>query len=180
MIRLFVGISLPEALRERLAGLASGLPGARWIQPENLHMTLCFLGQVEEHQLDDIHLALSAIDRPAFDYSLSSIETFGRGRQVHTLWARVDGGASLITLQAKIEQAMRGLAIPVDNRKFTPHITLARIKGASPVRVAEWLETRGGLAEGPVSVQSFALFRSHLGAGSPYYERLCDYPLKAE
>ena len=180
MMRLFVGIALPPSLRDRLSVMSSGLSGARWISPENLHLTLCFLGQVDDHLADDIDLTLSSIEAPAFDYTVNGINTFGRGHQVHTLWAKVEAVPSLMALQAKIETAMLRLGQEPEHRKFTPHITLARTKGASTAKVAEWLETSGGLSFGPVHVGSFALFRSHLGSGPPYYEVLSEYLLEAE
>jgi len=180
MIRLFVGIALPTDLRNRLAVVSSGLPGARWIDRENLHMTLCFMGQVDDPMVDDIDLALSTVRGPAFDFSISGIATFGRGHQVHTLWAKVEADPALQALQAKIETAMRNLGLPIEGRKFTPHITLARTKRAQSSKIAEWLQTGGGLIAGPVRVDSFVLFRSHLGSGAAHYEVLREYDLEPE
>ncbi len=180
MIRLFVGIALPADLRRRLAALSTGLPGARWISPENMHLTLYFIGPVEEHLADDIDLALSGIGGSAFSYAISGIETFGRGHQVHTLWARVAADAALPALQAKIEQAMIGLGLEPERRKFTPHITLARTRGAQASKVAEWLQGGGGFTAGPVTVESYVLYRSHLGSGGAHYEVLSEYPLAIE
>jgi len=180
MIRLFVGLALPQDLRNRLAMVSSGLPGARWIDRENLHMTLCFMGQVEDPQAEDVDLALSGVRGAAFDFSISGISTFGRGHQIHTLWAKVEADPKLMALQAKIEQAMRNLGLPIEGRKFTPHITLARTKAAQSSKIAQWLQTGGGLTAGPVHVDSFVLFRSHLGSGAPHYEVLREYDLEPE
>lgn len=180
MIRLFVGIALPSVIRERLTVASSGLPGARWIDPHNLHLTLRFIGEVEEHLADDIDLSLAAIAGPAFQLQISGIETFARGHQVHTLWARIDPEPALTVLQGKIEQAMIRLGLPPEGRKFTPHITLARIRGAAGARVVQWLETFGGLTAGPIPVGSFVLYRSHLGTGGAHYQALSEYALKSE
>ena len=179
MIRLFVGIALPSVLRERLAILSSGLPGARWITPESMHLTLRFIGDVEEQVVDDINLALSAIGGPAFSFLISGIETFGRGHRTHTLWARVDACLAMLALQAKIEQAMIRAGLEPERRKYTPHITLARIKGAQAPKVVNWLEANGGLTAGPGAVTAFTLYRSHLGVGGAHYEVLSDYPLES-
>jgi len=180
MIRLFVGIALPQDVRERLAILSTGLPGARWITPENQHITLRFIGEVEEHLADDINLALSAIGGPAFRFVISGVETFGRGHRTHTLWARIEPEPALSVLQAKIEQALIRIGLEPERRKFTPHITLARIKGAQASKLARWLEANGGLTAGPVTVTTFTLYRSYLGAGGAHYEALSDYPLETE
>ena len=180
MIRLFVGIALPLDIRERLTMVSAGLPGARWISPDNLHLTLRFIGEVDEHQVDDIDQSLAAIGGPAFRLRSSGIETFGRGHQMHTLWARIDPEPGLMALQGKIEQAMIRQGQPPEGRKFTPHITLARIRRAGETKVAQWLETYGGLTVGEISVGSFVLYRSHLGTGGAHYEVLSEYSLEPQ
>ena len=92
MIRLFVGLALPEDVTRRLALLGGGIPGARWMDEEQLHMTLRFIGEVDGAQFDDIRLALSAVQSPAFPLTLSGMGHFGDGRKLRALWAGVAPG----------------------------------------------------------------------------------------
>ncbi len=89
-MRLFVALSLPETVRDRLALLCQGLPSARWVAPENLHLTLRFIGEVDHAQADDIHDELARVDCEAFALSLAGLDTFGEGRKLRQLWAGVD------------------------------------------------------------------------------------------
>ncbi len=149
MIRLFVGIPLPRDILQRLQLLAAGLEGARWISPENMHLTLRFIGEIDEYQVDDINDALSGIHDCAFELAISGVETFGRGHMVHTIWAAVGGGAALTHLQGKIESALVRSGLEPERRKYTPHVTLARIKKSPQGKIAEWLTDHGGLNTPP-------------------------------
>jgi len=179
MIRLFVAIPLPDDIRQDLARLSSGLPGGRWISPENMHLTLRFIGEVEEHMGPDIDGALGAIRCPEFTLRLNGVSTFGRGHTVHTAWAGIDTEPALTHLHAKIEQAMVRLGLEPERRKFTPHVTLARIKNAPHGKLALWLESYGGYRSRPFAAAVFALVRSRLGNGGAHYEVLSEYPLQA-
>ena len=180
MIRLFVGIPLPEEVRQRLHTLSVGLQGARWISPENMHLTLRFIGEVDEVQASDIDDALSGIHGSAFDISLSSIEAFGRSHMVHTIWAAVSGGPALSHLQGKVERALVLSGLEPEHRKYTPHVTLARVRKSPKGKAAIWLAGHEGLTTPPFSVHKFVLFRSHLGRQGAHYEALVEYPLKTE
>lgn len=180
MIRLFVGIPLPSDVRERLHLLAAGLEGAHWVTPDNMHLTLRFIGEVEEYQSDDINDALTTIREPAFDISLQGLETFGRGHMVHTIWVGVKGEAPLFHLQENIESALVRAGLEPEHRKFTPHVTLARVKKSPKGKVAEWLGDNSGLQFHDFTVDRFVLYRSHLGNKGAHYEALAEYPLVLE
>jgi 2'-5' RNA ligase len=177
MIRLFVGLELPPELRDRLAGLGGGVPGARWTEPGNLHLTLRFIGEVEEGMLADIHAGLAAVSAPAFDLVLEGTGRFGAGARTRALWAGVEGNAALQHLQQKVESAVVRTGLPAEERKFIPHVTLARLKDAPAERVARFLEERGLFRAGPVRVDHFTLFESRPGRGGPVYIPLGEYPL---
>lgn len=180
MIRLFVGIPLPGNVRQRLQNLTTGLQGARWISPENMHLTLRFIGEVDEVQAGHINDSLSDIQGAAFEISLSGIEAFGRSGMVRTIWAAVSGEPALIHLQGKIERALVQMGLEPERRKYTPHITLARLKNSPKGKAALWLAAHEGLKTPPFSVDEFVLFRSHLGRQGAHYETLAGYPLIAE
>ena len=176
-MRIFVGIPLPEDIRERLGGLCSGLPRARWISPENMHVTLRFIGETDDAMAEDVDVALGAIRLPPFEISFSNVGFFERGRKVHTLWAGVEEGKTVGQLRDKVENAVVRAGFESEKRKFKAHVTLARLRGVPARRVSEYLHVRDGFFAGPFLAERFTLFRSHLGRGGAHYEVLADYPL---
>ena len=105
-MRLFVAIALPDRQRARLESLANGLPGARWLPPENLHLSLRFLGELDGALAADVDEALSVLRMPAFQLALKGVSHFGEGRKIRTLWAGVEPEPALVRLRVKVEQAV--------------------------------------------------------------------------
>jgi 2'-5' RNA ligase len=178
-MRLFVGIALPETVRAHLAMLQSGIAGARWIGPENLHVTLRFIGEVDGGQAHDIDAALDAVRGPAFALAFAGLGCFDRRRRVHTIWAGVAKSEPLMRLQAKIESALVRTGLEAERRKFLPHAALARMKnGLTPShKIGAYIEANNLFAAGPFTVDRFTLFRSHLGGAGAHYEILAEYEL---
>ena len=177
MIRIFVGVPLPDAVRERLEKLCHGLPGARWVAPENLHVTLRFIGEVDEAEAEDIDAALAVIRHPAFPLSLAGADCFGSSKKVRVVWAGVEGSEPLIRLYAKVESALVRLGLEPEGRKYKPHVTLARLRGTPRRRVGAFLAATGPFRTEPFPVGCFTLFRSFLGRQGAHYEALAEYPL---
>ncbi|HSR55521.1 MAG TPA: RNA 2',3'-cyclic phosphodiesterase [Alphaproteobacteria bacterium] len=177
MIRLFVGLSLPEGVRERLHGLKGGVPGARWIEPENMHLTLRFIGNVDDLAIEEVDEALSRVRSPAFDLEIAGVGEFSRGRRPVMLWAGVNPDPDLMDLQRRIESAVVKGGFPPEGRRFTPHVTLARIKNGARGRVRDFIEENNLLRVEPVPVTCFTLFSSHLGRRGASYRAEADYPL---
>jgi RNA 2',3'-cyclic 3'-phosphodiesterase len=177
MIRLFVGISLPEDVRARLSGLCGGVPGARWVPPENLHLTLRFIGEVHEGDMEDIHLALAGVRTRRFDISISGVGHFETGNEVRVLWARVEKNLELSALQARIESALVRMGLEPEERRFTPHITLARLRDAPVARASAFLAHNNMFRAGPIPVESFTLFSSFLSSEGAIYQEEAEYPL---
>ncbi len=178
-MRLFVGIALPETVRDRLAMLESGIPGAKWVRPENLHLTLRFIGEVDGGAAHDIDAALAAVEARPFPLAFSGLGCFDRKGKVHTLWVGVDKCEPLMRLQAKIETALVRAGLEPERRKFKPHAAIARMRnGLAPgPKIGAYLEANNRFAAGPFDVDRFVLFRSHLGRDAAHYEELADYPL---
>ena len=178
-MRLFVGIALPEPVRARLAMLEGGIPGAKWVKEENLHLTLRFIGEVDGGAAHDIDAALAAVKGPAFRLAFAGLGVFDRRGKVHTLWAAVERSEPLMRLQAKIETGLVRLRLEPERRKFMPHAALARMRnGLAPgPKIGAWLEANNRFAAGPFEVDRFVLFRSHLGGEAAHYEALAEYPL---
>ena len=177
MIRLFVGLSLPLDVRQRLAAMSGGVPGARWEPEENFHLTLRFIGEVEHGQADDIHAELSRLRVPRFEMSLSAIDHFGSGDKARVLYVGVDRNELLLRLQAKVENAVQRAGAQPEQRKFRPHVTLARLRDAPEHRLAAFREAYNLFRAGPIAVEEFALFSSHPGKGNAVYHEEATYPL---
>jgi 2'-5' RNA ligase len=177
LIRLFVGIELPEAIRERLAGLSGGVPGARWMPPENMHLTLRFIGEVENGQAEDIDAALMRLRSPRFDITLDGVGFFGKPSAARMLWAGVRKCEKLTRLQAKIETALQMSGLPPEERKFSPHISLARLNGTPFLRLQRFVAENSHFLAGPIPVDRFVLFSSFRSGSGPIYTAEADYPL---
>ncbi len=176
-MRLFIAIPLPGPVRQRLAGLGAGLPGARWVEARNMHVTLRFIGEVDGAGGEDIGAALAAVRCPGFEMSLGALDCFKRGRWVHSVWAGVEKSEALAHLHKKVESAIVRAGFEANRRKFKPHVTLARLKRTPAAKVGLFLEACGDFCAGPFAVEHFTLFRSYLNPGGAQYEALADYPL---
>ncbi|MBI4185403.1 MAG: RNA 2',3'-cyclic phosphodiesterase [Proteobacteria bacterium] len=180
MIRLFVGIPLPQPIRDRLAGLCAGVPGARWVAPDNLHLTLRFIGEVDPPTADELDGALAGIAAPGFEISLVGVDCFQSNRQPpRVLWAGVEREPRLQHLYDKIESALVRAGLPPEGRKFRPHVTLARLRDAPGPRIGAWMHEHGLFRAGPVPVEAFVLYSSHPGADGSVYVEEAVYPLRA-
>ena len=142
MPRLFTGLEIPSDLAMDLSMLRGGISGARWIEAENYHLTLRFIGDIDDATARDIHATLEKIRRPPFVVTIEELGSFG-GAKPRALVARAKPAAPLVELQAQQERLMRRLGIAPEPRKFTPHVTLARLRAASCAGVAEYLSARG-------------------------------------
>jgi 2'-5' RNA ligase len=177
MLRLFVGLSLPDGVIARLNIMCAGLPGAAWTPPANMHITLRFIGEVEEHVAEEIDAVLARIEAPAFSLELAGVGTFGEGTKARSLWAAVKPSPELGHLQAKVESAVVRAGLPPEGRKFTPHVTLARLAHVPPARLQTFIAGNAPFQAGPFEVDHFTLFESLLGKASPIYIPHIDYPL---
>lgn len=168
MPRLFVGLELPEAIRERLALVKGPLPGARWIEPEDMHLTLRFIGDIDNPTADELAGFLASIETHPFEVRVTGLGSFG-GNDPRTIHAVADGSVALDHLQKAVDRAARSAGIPPEPRSFTPHITLARLKGTPPDVVARFLGSRGRWQPMTFVVDRFTLFSSRpRQGGGPY------------
>lgn len=161
-MRLFVAIDPPADVRAALARLQEGVPGARWLAPETLHLTIRFIGEVGGGGVRDIAAALSRIDMPSFDLAIEGVGHFETGRRPHALWAGVAPSEPLARLRRKVESALGEAGVAPDDRKFTPHVTLARLKDAKPGRIRDFLTHHALFRAPPFRVEGFTLFSSLL------------------
>ena len=176
MIRLFVALEIPQAIRTRLTLLGGGVPGARWASEEQMHLTLRFIGEVDGNVARDIDDALAGIRAPGFTLELADVGEFG-GKKPHALWAGVRPNEALLHLQRKIETALQRIGLLAEERKFSAHVTLARMRSAPREKVVQFLTHHALFASGPFDVNRFVLFSSHLGSGGSVYHAERTYPL---
>jgi 2'-5' RNA ligase len=179
MIRLFVGLPLPPEVRQRLSFLTGGVPGARWDPPENFHITLRFIGEVEMGQADDIDAELQRIQAPGFALGLASVDHFGPSDKARVLYAGVERSEMLLRLQGKVENAAQRAGLPPEQRKFTPHVTLARLSNAPAQRILAFREAHALFRAGPFPIGEFTLYSSHPGKGHAVYREEATYPLSS-
>ena len=176
-MRLFVAIELPQPLRDDLSDLAGGLSGADWVSPENLHLTLRFIGETPNPLADEVDLSLATLRGRALSIAFSGIGLFERSGRPTALWARVERCHALEHLQAKIETALQRAGLAPERRRFQPHVTLARVDGVPPDRLASWVQARNLFRSGPHHFPRFTLFSSQPGPDEPVYVPEVDYEL---
>jgi 2'-5' RNA ligase len=168
MPRLFTALEIPRDAALSLSLLRGGLPGARWIDVENYHITLRFIGDVEGHVADEIANALDRVRRPSFQLALSGVGAFG-SKKPHSIYAGVAGSPDLVALQAEIERICQRIGIAADPRKFIPHVTLARLRNSLPHDIAVYLSARGNFSAAPFKVGRFVLMSSRDSVGGGPY-----------
>jgi RNA 2',3'-cyclic 3'-phosphodiesterase len=176
MPRLFTGLEIPTRVVQSLAMLRGGLPGARWIDPENYHLTLRFIGDIDDALARDIASLLGRVQRTAFDLRLDGLSSFG-GRKPRALVAAAAAGPALTELQAEHERLLQRLGLEPEGRKFTPHITLARLRDTSSRQVADYLAARGHYRSPSFQIARFVLFSSRSSVGGGPYVVEEAYPL---
>ncbi len=177
MIRLFTALEIPASAAERLCTLQSGLQNARWISPENFHITLRFLGDVSEDMAFEVDNALSQIHAEPFDIQLDGLGCFGHSKP-HALWAGVAESEPLRALQARQEVALQKLGLSPEPRKYMPHVTVARLnkRATNAGDVMQYIEHRNLFSTLPFEVTRFVLFsaRNSKGGGPYVPERFYD------
>ncbi|MGB6535882.1 MAG: RNA 2',3'-cyclic phosphodiesterase [Xanthobacteraceae bacterium] len=176
MPRLFTGLEIPSSVAQSLAIMRGGLPGARWIDPENYHLTLRFIGDIDDTLARDIAGELARVQRGGFELRLEGLSSFG-GRKPRAVVAAAAPVAPLIQLQAEQERLLRRFGLEPDARKYTPHVTLARLRDSSSRQVADYLAARGHYRSAPFQVSRFVLFSSRASVGGGPYVVEADYPL---
>lgn len=176
MPRLFTALEIPQSAALSLSLLRGGVPGARWIDRENFHITLRFIGDVDHRTADEVVEAFDRVRRQQFMLTLSGTGFFGN-KKPHSIWAGVQPVAELNLLQADLERACQRMGLPAEPRKFTPHVTLARLKNARVDDVVHYLTGRGDFQALPFPVTKFVPMSSRDSVGGGPYVVEEEYPL---
>ena len=176
MPRLFTGLEIPSVVAQSLSIMRGGLPGARWIDTENYHITLRFIGDIDDALARDIASLLGRVQRGAFEIQLDGLTSFG-GRKPRAIVAPVKPVPQLMELQAEQERLLQRMGLEPEGRKFMPHVTLARLRDSSSRQVADYLAARGYYRSAAFAVSRFVLFSSRASVGGGPYVVEADYPL---
>ena len=176
MPRLFTGLEIPRHVADLLWMMRGGLPGARWIDPENYHLTLRFIGDIDDALARDIAGLLGRVQRRPFELRLDGLTSFG-GRKPRAVVASVTAVAPLLELQAEQERLLQRLGLEPEGRKYIPHVTLARLRETSSWQVADYLSARGHFRSAAFEVSRFVLFSSRSSVGGGPYVVEAAYPL---
>jgi 2'-5' RNA ligase len=177
MPRLFSAIEVPKNVAERLNLLRAGLSGARWIDPENYHVTLRFIGDVDGAVARDFTQALGEIVAQPFEVRMNGLGSFGGGKP-RAIFAGIAPSEGLEALQRANERAAREAGLPPEGRNFKPHVTLARLRGARPDAVAAYLERQGHIGAESFLVRRFVLYSSRNSVGGGPYVVEAAYPFE--
>lgn len=167
--RLFVGIELPAMARQMLAGVRVDYPSARWHPPEALHLTLSFIGQVDQQTAARMAGALTELPEQELELSIQGVGYFGSEQKPSVLWAGVEASRALSALQKAVEQRLLPLGLVADQRPYRPHITLARVKQGGEA-LQRYLSQHADLAVPPFTVQQVCMYVSRGGAAGVHYD----------
>jgi 2'-5' RNA ligase len=177
MPRLFVAIDLPLQVKERLALLCCGLPGARWVYPECLHLTLRFIGEVDAMVFQAVRQALAEIQSRSFSLRLEGVGFFPPRGRPRVVWSGISPNDQLVLLRKRVESVLVRSGLEPERRKYSPHITLARLQNTPPAKVADFLAHHSFFVTEDFWVNEFLLYSSVLGSKGAKHYREEVYPL---
>lgn len=177
MPRLFIAVDLPETIKNNLSLMAFGIPGAKWVAPEQLHLTVRFIGEVDGGLFHDIQEILDEIHFASFSLQLKGVGYFPPRGAPRVLWIGLDKSEPLQLLRKKIDTALLRARIEPEGRKYSPHITLARLKNSPVNKIANFLSGNGLFSQEPFQVEDFKLYSSVLSPKGAYHKVERIYPL---
>jgi len=176
MPRLFTAVEVRPDVAQSLSMLRGGLPGARWIDPENYHLTLRFIGDVDDTVANEVAATLDLVKRRAFDLHFEGLDAFG-GRRPRAVVAMIAPEPHLMDVQAEQERLMQRIGLEPEGRKYTPHVTVARLRDSSSRDVANYLAARGLFRTPSFRVSRVLLYSSRASVGGGPYVVEASYPL---
>jgi 2'-5' RNA ligase len=177
MPRLFIAVDLPDSIKENLEAMSFGLPGAKWVDVQQIHLTVRFIGEVDGVLFHDIKNALHEVSIAAFDLQLKGVGYFPPRGTPRVLWAGLEKSEPLQLLRKKIDSALFRIRVKPEGRKFSPHITIARLKNSPVQKIANFLAGNGLFSQEPFQVADFKLYSSTLSPKGAYHKVERIYPL---
>jgi 2'-5' RNA ligase len=176
--RLFVAIELPTEVKTALTGLKIPAAGCKPVAAAQLHLTLRFIGPADAAALTAIKAALATVSGEPFPLALQEIGLFPATGRPRILWAGTAPSPELRLLQQRVELAVQSAGIPAEERRFSPHITIARLKEAAPAAIQAFTHNHRGFSVQPFTVDSFNLYASRLSTAGAEHTVLQNYPLQ--
>jgi len=177
MIRLFVAIEIDPQIRRRLSSLGATLPGARAVPAEQIHLTLRFIGEVEANLFHDVRERLHELQSQPLSLCIEGTGHFPPRGTPRVLWAGVRPAGDVMILRNRVNTVLSTCGIEPERRKFSPHITVARLKNSPPKRVADFLAGNALLKSPPFTVDRVNLYSSRLSAEGAIHRIEGSYPL---
>lgn len=187
IIRTFIAIELPAVILDKIRMVQTGLKKTihgmiRWVRPENIHLTLKFLGDVSLSDIESIKraMALKTIDFPPFNLEVRGLGSFPDVTRPRVIWLGINGDTgALLAMQKEIDEELSCLGFPKDDRPFRPHLTLGRVKVSKGIiGLARAVEDGGTLAAGTFGVEKVIMFKSELLSQGAIYKKLAVFPLE--
>jgi 2'-5' RNA ligase len=176
--RLFVALDLPDDVKRSLEPLAKGLGDVRWSTPDQQHLTLRFLGEVNNGTMHDVVDALATVPALPFELRLKGLGHFPPRGEPQVLWVGVDRSEELKSLKRRIDRALAEVGMPPESRKFAPHVTIARIRAPlSPTRLGTYLMRHSLYCSAAFPISSFHLYSSWLRPDGAEHQLEASYEL---
>lgn len=164
MHRLFVAIDLPKEHRQLIHSICYGLQDARWVKPEQIHLTIRFIGEVDGAMFRDIKDILSEVRCEPFKLKIKGLGHFPPRRSPKVLWLGIDSCEKVSFLRNRVESALVKTGLEPERRKFSPHITIARFRNSPPAKkIAEYMVHQSLFETPDFEVTHFHLYSSFLG-----------------
>lgn len=177
MHRLFVALRPPPPIRSALIDAMGGVPGARWQDDDQLHITLRFIGEVDRRQAEDIAVALGSVATPPFELALDGVGQFDRRGTIDTLWLGVRPHDQVSALHRKVDQAVQRVGLPPEGRAYIPHITVARF-GRTCGAIDGFVANAAAVMGMRFTAEHFMLFESTIGSDGARYDAIERYALR--
>ena len=178
MPRLFVAIDLPESVKNQVLGLTQfGMRGVKWVSLEQFHLSLRFIGEVDQHLFDSIAICLSKVRGSEFMLTLKGIGTFPANKHPRVIWTGAEKNGLLVQIRNKIEHQLNQIGILSEGRKFHPHVTLGRVKENKIKGMGDYITQYALFHSDTVLIDNFVLFSSKLTPKGAIYTKEMTYPL---
>lgn len=176
-MRLFTAIMIPDEIKDKLQELFTPIEGVKWQSKSQMHLTLRFIGEVDEETADEVVDELRQVQIQPFDINLGHIGTFPESGKPKVIWIGIAPNKRLQELHGQLENACQDVGLEPDDRSFKPHITLGRNKSADPEKIIKYVDHQVVPDFDPIPVRDFCLFRSELTPRGAIYHIEKKYPL---
>lgn len=178
MLRLFLGIPLPPEQALALSAICAGLHGVRWVDPGNYHVTIRFVGEIDEGTASDLDAAVASLRAPRFNLAIAGLGYFGPAEKPRAVIATLDPEPGLEHLFDRLGSIMARVGVPPEQRRFVPHVTLAYCAKPGAAEIQRFVAANNLFRLAPFAVDRFHLIRSYLTKAGSFYEDIAEYPLR--